>query len=224
MTETNMITSNPYDGERRAGTVGFPLPGVSLRIAEAETGRALAHGEIGVIEVKGPNVFKGYWLMPERTAEEFRADGFFITGDLARVDERGYVQIVGRAKDPRHFRRLQRLSDRGRSGDRCARRRRRERCDRSAASRFRRRRHPRSSCRRRVLRPPRPPFSPHWRSASRATNCRNGCSSARRCRATPWARCRRRPCATNSRGPTAPEARRRSRSTKRRQALTTIGE
>jgi malonyl-CoA/methylmalonyl-CoA synthetase len=99
MTETNMITSNPYDGERRAGTVGFALPGVSLRIAEAETGRALAQGEIGVIEVKGPNVFKGYWLMPEKTAEEFRADGYFITGDLARIDEHGYVHIVGRAKD-----------------------------------------------------------------------------------------------------------------------------
>jgi malonyl-CoA/methylmalonyl-CoA synthetase len=99
MTETNMITSNPYDGERRAGTVGFPLPGVSLRIAEAETGRETPSGEIGVIEVKGPNVFKGYWLMPEKTAEEFRADGFFITGDLAKIDERGYVHIVGRAKD-----------------------------------------------------------------------------------------------------------------------------
>jgi malonyl-CoA/methylmalonyl-CoA synthetase len=99
MTETNMIASNPYDGERRAGTVGFPLPGVSLRIAEAETGRTLPPGEIGVIEVKGPNVFRGYWLMPEKTAEEFRPDGFFITGDLARIDERGYVQIVGRAKD-----------------------------------------------------------------------------------------------------------------------------
>jgi malonyl-CoA/methylmalonyl-CoA synthetase len=99
MTETNMIASNPYDGDRRAGTVGFPLPGVSLRIAEAETGREVAQGEIGIIEVKGPNVFKGYWLMPEKTAEEFRADGFFITGDLARIDERGYVAIVGRAKD-----------------------------------------------------------------------------------------------------------------------------
>jgi malonyl-CoA/methylmalonyl-CoA synthetase len=99
MTETNMIASNPYDGERRAGTVGFPLPGVSLRICDPETGRALPPGEIGVIEVKGPNVFKGYWLMPEKTAEEFRPDGFFITGDLARIDERGYVQIVGRAKD-----------------------------------------------------------------------------------------------------------------------------
>jgi malonyl-CoA/methylmalonyl-CoA synthetase len=99
MTETNMITSNPYDGDRIAGTVGFPLPGVSLRIAEPESGRILANGEIGVIEVKGPNVFKGYWLMPEKTAEEFRVDGFFITGDLGKIDERGYVQIVGRAKD-----------------------------------------------------------------------------------------------------------------------------
>jgi malonyl-CoA/methylmalonyl-CoA synthetase len=99
MTETNMITSNSYDGDRRAGTVGFPLPGVSLRIADAETGKELKQGEIGIIEVKGPNVFKGYWLMPEKTAEEFRPDGFFITGDLARIDERGYVAIVGRAKD-----------------------------------------------------------------------------------------------------------------------------
>jgi malonyl-CoA/methylmalonyl-CoA synthetase len=99
MTETNMIASNPYDGERRAGTVGFPLPGVDLRIAEAETGRELPPGEIGIVEVKGPNVFKGYWRMPEKTAQEFRPDGFFITGDLARIDERGYLQIVGRAKD-----------------------------------------------------------------------------------------------------------------------------
>ena len=99
MTETNMITSNPYDGDRIAGTVGFALPGVSLRIAELEKGRILPQGEIGVIEVKGPNVFKGYWLMPEKTAEEFRTDGFFITGDLGKIDARGYVHIVGRAKD-----------------------------------------------------------------------------------------------------------------------------
>ncbi len=99
MTETNMITSNPYDGDRVAGTVGFPLTGVSLRIAEAENGAPLPQGEVGVIEVKGPNVFKGYWRMPEKTAAEFRADGFFITGDLGRIDERGYVHIVGRAKD-----------------------------------------------------------------------------------------------------------------------------
>jgi len=99
MTETNMITSNPYDGERIAGTVGFPLPDVLLRIADPETGRDLPQGEIGVIEVKGPNVFKGYWRMPEKTAEEFRPDGFFITGDLGKIDERGYVHIVGRAKD-----------------------------------------------------------------------------------------------------------------------------
>ncbi|MCW5745573.1 MAG: malonyl-CoA synthase, partial [Alphaproteobacteria bacterium] len=99
MTETNMNTSNPYDGDRVAGTVGFPLPGVSLRIADPESGRVLEPGEIGVIEVKGPNVFKGYWRQPEKTAAEFRSDGFFITGDLGRIDERGYVHIVGRGKD-----------------------------------------------------------------------------------------------------------------------------
>jgi len=99
MTETNMNTSNPYDGERIAGTVGFPLPGVELRIVDPETGRALRPNEIGMIEVKGPNVFKGYWRMPEKTATEFRADGFFITGDLGKIDDRGYVHIVGRGKD-----------------------------------------------------------------------------------------------------------------------------
>ena len=99
MTETNMNTSNPYDGDRVAGTVGFPLPGVSLRVTEPETGKPLPDGETGMIEVKGPNVFKGYWRMPEKTAAEFRTDGFFITGDLGRIDERGYVHIVGRGKD-----------------------------------------------------------------------------------------------------------------------------
>ena len=99
MTETSMNTSNPYEGERRAGTVGFPLPGVELRITDPETGRALPVGETGMIEVKGPNVFKGYWRNPEKTREEFRDDGFFITGDLGLIDEDGYVTIVGRAKD-----------------------------------------------------------------------------------------------------------------------------
>src|ERR1700728_209990 len=99
MTETNMNTSNPYEGERRAGTVGFPLDGVEIRICEAETGRPLRQGEIGVIEVRGPNVFKGYWKMPEKTAQELRADGFFITGDLGRIDADGYVHILGRGKD-----------------------------------------------------------------------------------------------------------------------------
>jgi malonyl-CoA/methylmalonyl-CoA synthetase len=99
MTETNMNTSNPYDGERVAGTVGFPLPGVSLRIADPDTGAELPRGEIGMIEVKGSNVFVGYWRMPEKTAAEFRADGFFITGDLGKIDDRGYVHIVGRGKD-----------------------------------------------------------------------------------------------------------------------------
>jgi len=99
MTETNMNTSNPYGGERRAGTVGFPLPGVSLRVTDPESGEVLAAGETGMIEVKGPNVFKGYWRMPEKTRTEFRDDGFFITGDLGKIDEQGYVHIVGRGKD-----------------------------------------------------------------------------------------------------------------------------
>jgi malonyl-CoA/methylmalonyl-CoA synthetase len=99
MTETNMITSNPYAGERRAGTVGLPLPGVEVRIAEFESGCILPQGEIGVIEVRGPNVFKGYWQMPEKTAQEFRPDGFFITGDMGLIDADGYVSIVGREKD-----------------------------------------------------------------------------------------------------------------------------
>ena len=99
MTETNMNTSNPYEGERRAGTVGFPLPGVSLRIADPDSGITLAQGEVGMIEVKGPNVFGGYWRMPEKTRAEFRADGFFITGDLGIIDDDGYVHIVGRGKD-----------------------------------------------------------------------------------------------------------------------------
>jgi malonyl-CoA/methylmalonyl-CoA synthetase len=99
MTETNMNTSNPYDGDRRAGTVGFPLPGVDLIVADPETGAPLAQGEIGVIEVKGPNVFAGYWQMPEKTKEELRENGFFITGDLGKIDGDGYVHIVGRSKD-----------------------------------------------------------------------------------------------------------------------------
>ncbi|MBR1123218.1 malonyl-CoA synthase [Bradyrhizobium lablabi] len=99
MTETNMNTSNPYDGERVPGAVGFPLPGVSLRVTDPETGKELARNEIGMIEVKGPNVFKGYWRMPEKTKAEFRDDGFFITGDLGKVDDKGYAHIVGRGKD-----------------------------------------------------------------------------------------------------------------------------
>jgi malonyl-CoA/methylmalonyl-CoA synthetase len=99
MTETNMNTSNPYDGDRIAGTVGFPLPGVTLRISDPETGKAVPKGGIGMIDVKGPNVFSGYWGMPEKTRAEFREDGFFITGDLGKIDDRGYVHIVGRGKD-----------------------------------------------------------------------------------------------------------------------------
>ena len=99
MTETGMLTSNPYGGERRPGSVGLPLPGVSLRIAEFDSGREVPQGEVGIVEVKGPNVFKGYWRNPEKTASEFRADGFFITGDMGRIEADGYVQLVGREKD-----------------------------------------------------------------------------------------------------------------------------
>jgi malonyl-CoA/methylmalonyl-CoA synthetase len=101
MSETIMLTSNPYlarDGERRGGTVGFPLPGVGLRV-RGEDGRELPAGEIGGIEVTGPNVFKGYWRMPDKTKEELTEDGWFKTGDVGRIDERGYVAIVGRSKD-----------------------------------------------------------------------------------------------------------------------------
>jgi malonyl-CoA/methylmalonyl-CoA synthetase len=106
MSETAMLTSNPYAAdpryagqtERRGGTVGFPLPGVSLRV-RGDDGQDLPVGEIGGIQVKGPNVFKGYWRMPEKTVEEFTADGYFKTGDVGKVDERGYVTIVGRSKD-----------------------------------------------------------------------------------------------------------------------------
>ncbi|MHB1219891.1 MAG: malonate--CoA ligase [Alphaproteobacteria bacterium] len=98
MTEAGMITSNPLDGERIAGSVGPPLPGVEVRVAD-DKGTPLPQGEAGVLEIRGPNVFKGYWRMPEKTREEFRTDGFFITGDVSRIDSNGYVAIVGRAKD-----------------------------------------------------------------------------------------------------------------------------
>ena len=90
MTETGMITSNPYEGERVPGTVGFALPGVEVRIRGEQP---------GVLEVKGPNVFKGYWRMPEKTREDFTPDGYFITGDIATIDAQGRVTIAGRAKD-----------------------------------------------------------------------------------------------------------------------------
>jgi malonyl-CoA/methylmalonyl-CoA synthetase len=98
MTETGMITSNPYDGARVAGTVGFPLPDVEVRI-RAESGMLVAGGEPGILEVRGPNVFKGYWRNPEKTSQEFWDDGFFVTGDVATQDADGRVTLVGRAKD-----------------------------------------------------------------------------------------------------------------------------
>lgn len=99
MTETNMNSSNPYDGDRRAGTVGYPLPGVDIRIVDPDSAEELTVGSIGSIEVKGPNVFQGYWKMPEKTKEELRENGYFITGDLGKIDEQGYLSIIGRSKD-----------------------------------------------------------------------------------------------------------------------------
>ncbi|MDZ7885044.1 MAG: AMP-binding protein [Mycobacterium sp.] len=100
MTETGMNTTNPYEGgPRKPGTVGMPLSGTEIRVVDRETGQSLPDGEVGIIEVRGPNVFSGYWQMPDKTAAEFRLDGFFITGDLGRIDEDGYLCIVGRDKD-----------------------------------------------------------------------------------------------------------------------------
>ncbi|MGB3356581.1 MAG: AMP-binding protein [Mycobacterium sp.] len=100
MTETGMNTSNPYkDGRRKPGTVGKPLSGTEIRVVDRETGHSLPDGEVGIVEVRGTNVFTGYWQMPEKTASEFRSDGFFITGDLGRIDEDSYLCIVGRDKD-----------------------------------------------------------------------------------------------------------------------------
>ena len=99
MTETNMITSNPYNGERRPGTVGKPLPDVEIKINDPQTGRENANDEIGMIEVRGPNVFKGYWNMPDKTSLELRENGYFITGDLGKLSSDGYLSIVGREKD-----------------------------------------------------------------------------------------------------------------------------
>ena len=99
MTETGMITSNPYSKKRKSGTVGFPLENIKVRIADTVTGKKMEKNKIGVIEVKGPNVFKGYWKMPNKTEKEFREDGYFITGDLGFIDDDGYISISGRDKD-----------------------------------------------------------------------------------------------------------------------------
>jgi len=99
MTETNMTTSNPYDGPRVPGRVGPPLPGVSVRVTERTTGAVLPAGETGMVEIRGPNVFAGYWRDPERTRTEFTDDGYFVSGDLGCFDGSGSLAIVGRVKD-----------------------------------------------------------------------------------------------------------------------------
>ena len=99
MTETNMNTSNPYDGERKAGTVGFPLPGINVRITNPKNGEKLGVDKIGMIEIKGGNVFSGYWKMKKQTNSSFTKDGFFVTGDLGKFSSDGYLSIIGRDKD-----------------------------------------------------------------------------------------------------------------------------
>ena len=147
MTETNMNTSNPYDGERVPGAVGHALPGVSVRVTDPETGKTLGPETIGMIEVKGPNVFKGYWRMPEKTKAEFRDDGFFITGDLGKIDARRLRPHSRPRQGPGDIRRLQRLSEGNRERDRRHAGRDRDRGDRRAARRFRRGRHRRRGLR-----------------------------------------------------------------------------
>ena len=98
MTETGMNTSNPLRGQRKPGTVGYALPGVQVRVVTAQ-GKIVPKGAVGELQVKGPNVFEGYWRLPDKTRMEFSDDGFFRTGDLATLDEDGYVSIVGRNKD-----------------------------------------------------------------------------------------------------------------------------
>ena len=138
MTETNMNASNPYDGDRVAGTVGLPLPGVEIIVTDPETGAELAQGEVGMIEVRGPNVFKGYWRMPEKTAAELRENGFFITGDLGKIDEKRLRPHRRPRQGPDHHRRLQRLSEGDRDRDRRDPRRARVGGRRRAAPRLRR--------------------------------------------------------------------------------------
>ena len=118
MTETNMNTSNPYDGERRPGTVGFPLPDTQIRVVGEKTGESVADGEVGMVEVRGPNVFSGYWRTPEKTREEFRTDGFFITGDLGKIDSGGYLCYRRTRQGPGHHRWAERLSKGDRIGHR----------------------------------------------------------------------------------------------------------
>ena len=175
MTETSMNTSNPY--ERRAHRRHRRASRCRASRSASPTrrpARALGAGEIGMIEVRGPNVFKGYWRMPEKTAAEFREDGFFITGDLGKIDAQRLRPHRRPRQGPDHHRRLQRLSEGGRERDRRDRRRRRERRHRPAASRFRRGRHRRRGDERRGRADRDGRARRRSRRGSRGSSCRSG--------------------------------------------------
>ncbi len=202
MSETVMLTSNPYraeDGERRAGTAGRALPGVQVRIHD-EKGQPCHSGEVGGIEVKGPNVFKGYWRMPEKTAEEFTPDLWFKTGDVGKLDEHGVLTHRRPQQGSHHQRRLQRLSGRDRGLPQRAARRGRERRHRRAARRLRRSRGRGGGgpARRRARRrgADRGAEGPH----RQLQGAQAGLRRRPNCRATRWARCRRTCCASGTRG------------------------
>ena len=190
MTETNMNTSNPYDGDRRPGTVGLPLPGVEVRVADAETGAVLGPDEIGVLEVKGPNVFKGYWRMPEKTAAEFREDGFFITGDVGKIG-RGRLRHHRRpGEGPDHLRRLQRLPKEVETAIDAL-----PGVAESAVIGVPHADFGEGVTAIVVAKPGADsrsaPSSRRSRATSPATSCPSACSSPPSCRATPWARCKK---------------------------------
>ena len=196
MTECGMSTSNPLDGERKSGTVGLPLAGVSLRIVD-DAGNPAAIGEIGQIEFKGPNVFQGYWRMPDKTAEEFSEDGYFRSGDLGTMDEDGYVSIVGRDKDLIISGGLQRLSKGSGAVHRSA----------HWHQRVRRHRHPRRGLRRaRYRRSSRGQRRPRRRKKSlrRCAPCWHPTNSPSKypwstpCLETPWEKSRKTSSATAS--------------------------
>ena len=197
MTETGMNTSNPLDGERIGGTVGPALPGVAVRVVDGD-GAPCRAGAVGAIEVKGPNVFAGYWRMPEKTREEFTADGYFRTGDMGDAAAERLPAHRRAREGPDHHRRPQRLPEGDRGEDRRDAGRGRIGGDRRARRRLRRGGHGRRRARRGPCADRGAASSPRSRRRSRASRCPSACTSSTSCRATRWARSRRTCCASAS--------------------------